>query len=105
MFGTVCPMGENWLHDGRNLPHYYESTMAGRRRLQIIPSDLSFVCTHQEISRLLKPEITVLGTSPCLVSGEEYASFRRKAYATKEDQHILLEASSDGRRFYAKRAG
>jgi len=99
---TLCPIGENWMHNGKNLSHYYESTMAGRRRLQIIPSDLSVICTHQEISRLIKPEITALAW---VVSDDESASIWRNAYRTKMDGTILLQVSSDGRRFYAKRVG
>ena len=105
MFNVICPMGENWMHDGRNLPHYYESTMAGRRRLQIIPSDLMFICTHQEISRLIKPEITVLAARSNLVSDDDYARLWHDAYNGKQDQFILLEVSSDGRQAYTKRVG
>ena len=105
MFNAPCPEGENWMHSGRNLPIYYESLMAGRRRLQLIPADMSFVCTHTEISRLIKPEITALIGGPKLLKENEYKDLWHQAYITKQDQFITLQVSSDGRKMYTNRVG
>jgi hypothetical protein len=105
MWNTLCPMNEGWMHDGRNLPTYYESMMAGRRGLQLIPTDMSFVCTHQEISCLIKPEISALIAGSRLVSPEEYKRKWGQAWETKTDQFIIVQVSSDGRKLYAKRVG
>ena len=105
MWNTLCPMNEGWMHDGRNLPTYYESMMAGRRGLQLIPTDMSFVCTHKEISCLIKPEISALIAGSRLVSPEEYKRKWGQAWETKTDQFIIVQVSSDGRKLYAKRVG
>jgi len=93
-----------------HINHIFSELMVRKRKLQVthIHDDfdfemMKFVVKHDRISKLHKPEVSVMQNIELLIEDDERESLWKRAKETGEDQNIPIHVISDGRKAYISR--